>query len=144
MTIDVVVADANVLLSAVIGKAANKVFTEHDVIVHVAEFNASEVEEYIPRLAKKYGIPDRIASIAWQVLPTIVHPAHDYQDEYDRALADMQERDPEDAHALALSRHLDVPLWSNDKDFSGQVVECYSTAELLSILEGKIPRRIPQ
>ena len=78
------------------------------------------------------------------MLPTIVHPAVDYQDEYDRALADMQDRDPEDAHALALARHLDVPLWSNDKDFQGQVVECYSTAELLSILEGKMTRRLPQ
>ena len=52
MTIDVVVADANVLLSAVIGKAANKVFTEYDVLVHLSEFNAKEVEEYLPRLAE--------------------------------------------------------------------------------------------
>lgn len=144
MTIDVVVADANVLLSAVIGKAANKVFTEYDVQVHVAEFNAREVEEYLPRLAQKYGIPDPIASLAWKVLPTIVHPEIDYQDEFDRALADMQERDPEDAHALALARKLDVPLWTNDKDFQGQAVECYTTAELLSILEGKLTRRLPQ
>jgi len=41
--IDEVVADANVLLSAVVGKAALRVLTNFGVIVHVAEFNANEV-----------------------------------------------------------------------------------------------------
>lgn len=39
MTIAAVVADANVLLSAVVGKAALRVITEHGVTVHVTEFN---------------------------------------------------------------------------------------------------------
>jgi hypothetical protein len=43
-----VVADANVLLSAVIGKAAARVFFDFEVTVHATEFNALEVEEYIP------------------------------------------------------------------------------------------------
>lgn len=36
MPIESVVADANVLLSAVVGKAALRVFTESNVVVHVA------------------------------------------------------------------------------------------------------------
>ena len=43
MPIESVVADANVLLSAVVGKAALRVFTEFDLIVHVAQFNTDEV-----------------------------------------------------------------------------------------------------
>jgi hypothetical protein len=46
--IESVVADANVLLSAVVGKAALRVITAFDVIVHVAQFNADEVTEYLP------------------------------------------------------------------------------------------------
>ena len=43
MPIAGVVADANVLLSAVVGKAALRVFTEFDVIVHLCQFNPHEI-----------------------------------------------------------------------------------------------------
>ena len=56
MPIAGVVADANVLLSAVVGKAALRVFTEFDLVVHVAQFNADEVVEYLPHMAGKYGL----------------------------------------------------------------------------------------
>ena len=48
MPIEGVVADANVLLSATVGKAALRVITAFDVVVHVAQFKADEVAEYLP------------------------------------------------------------------------------------------------
>lgn len=51
MPIAGVVADANVLLSAVVGKAALRVSTEFDIIVPVAPFNTDEVAEYLPHMA---------------------------------------------------------------------------------------------
>ena len=48
MPIEGVVADANVLLSAVVGKAALRIITAFDVVAHVAQFNADEVAEYLP------------------------------------------------------------------------------------------------
>jgi PIN domain len=59
-----VVADANVLLSAVIGKAAARVFFDEWIAIHVTEFNAREVEEYLPSMAGKYGIAAELASNA--------------------------------------------------------------------------------
>jgi hypothetical protein len=47
----------------------------------------------------------------------------------------MSSRDPEDAHALALARHLRFPLWSNDRDLAGLDIQCYSTAALLVALK---------
>ena len=47
----------------------------------------------------------------------------------------MQDRDPDDAHVLALARSLDLPIWSNDRDLQGQDIECYPTARLLRLLE---------
>jgi predicted nucleic acid-binding protein len=47
----------------------------------------------------------------------------------------LRERDPEDAHALALAWTLELPLWSNDRDFEGQAVKRYTTATLLRALE---------
>ena len=106
MLIEAVVADANVLLSAVIGKAAQKVFSEHDLKVHAAEFNAHEVREYLPVMAEKYALPMSLIDLRWGLLPLIIHKASEYAGHYKKALADLKGRDPEDAHALALARAL--------------------------------------
>ena len=135
MAIASVVADANALLSAAIGKAALKVFTEFGLTVHMAAFNASEVQKYLPDLAAKYGLPAHWAELQWKLLPVKMHPCNDYSDFYSEALAELAERDPEDAHALALARKLRLPLWSNDRDLAGLGVECYSTARLLALLK---------
>ena len=135
MPIEAVVADANVLLSAIIGRAALRVFTEFEVQVHVTEFNAREVREYLPRLAAKFGLPAELLEIEWKILSIRIHPQEDYNQQYPAAMQYLAERDPEDAHALALARSLGIPLWSNDKDLADCGIECYSTARLLTILE---------
>lgn len=56
MRIAGVVADANVLLSATIGKAALRVFTDFGIAVHASRYNRREVEEYLPMLAAKYRL----------------------------------------------------------------------------------------
>jgi predicted nucleic acid-binding protein len=135
VSIGAVVADANVLLSAVVGKAALRVITDYAVIVHVAELNANEVEEYLPRLAGKYRLPEDVVELQWRLLPVVIHAEAEYAAHLAKARARLQDRDPEDAHALALAWHLKLPLWSNDRDFEGQTVARYTTAELLKALE---------
>lgn len=135
MPLEAVVADANVLLSAAIGKAAQRIFSEHNLKVHASEFNAAEVGEYLPLMAGKYGLPVSIVVLRWKLLPLIIHPASDYARHYEKALADLRDRDPEDAHALALARALNCPLWSNDRLLARFEVPCYSTARLLRVLE---------
>ena len=131
MLIEGVVADANVLLSAVVGKAALRVFTEFDVIVHVAQFNTDEVAEYLPQMARKYGLAVELVEMQWKLLPLRIHSISEYRRTLPQALLDLERRDPEDAHALALARSLSLPIWSNDRDFDDLDVECYSTARLL-------------
>lgn len=136
MPIAAVVGDANVLLSAAIGKAAPRILTEYGVEVHVADFNADEVRQYLPRLAAKYGLPLALVELQWRLLPMHTHAETDYADRLDEARSDLADRDPDDAHALALARSLGLPLWTNDRDLEGRGVECYSTARLLKMLEG--------
>lgn len=134
MLIEGVVADANVLLSAAVGKAALRVITDFDIVIHVAQFNADEVAEYLPLMSAKYHLQIELVESQWKLLPLTVHSSPDYQARLPRAVVDMKHRDPEDAHALALARSLGLPLWSNDKDFESVKVECYSTARLLKKL----------
>jgi predicted nucleic acid-binding protein len=140
--IEAVVADANVLLSAVIGKAAQKVFSEHDLKVHAAEFNANEVREYLSVIAEKYALPMRLIDLRWRLLPLVVHKASAYAGLYKKALADLRGRDPEDAHALALARALGFPLWSNDRHLTELGISCYTTATLLKILDAQKAKQL--
>ena len=123
MPIASVVADANVLLSAVVGKAALRVFTQFRVTVHVAQFNADEAAEYLPYMASKYELPFELVEMQWKLLPLRIHLTDEYRSQLPQAMADLKDRDPEDAHALALARALTLPLWSNDRDLRGLDVE---------------------
>jgi predicted nucleic acid-binding protein len=96
-----IVADANVLLSAVVGKAAQRVFCRYNLRVHVSRFNAHEVGEYLPFMARKYGLPPELVDMRRRILRLVVHEASEYSAHLGKALADLQHRDPEDAHALA-------------------------------------------
>ena len=126
-----IVADANVLLSAVIGKAAARVVYEFEIPIHVTEFNAREVEEYLPRMAEKYRLPLLLLELQWPLLPLQFHAEDEYRDRLDWAERALAGRDPEDAHPLALASVLQLPLWTNDRDLQGRGVETYTTAQLL-------------
>ncbi|MFL6203498.1 MAG: PIN domain-containing protein [Thermoanaerobaculia bacterium] len=134
MPIAGVVADANVLLSAVIGKAALRIFEEFDVPVHTTRFNRSEVLEYLPRLAAKYRLEQTRVELQLELLDLTIHSEESYRDSLPWAKATLGDRDPDDAHPLALSRTLDLPLWSNDRDLQISGVRCYTTAALLKVL----------
>jgi predicted nucleic acid-binding protein len=130
-----VVADANVLLSAALGKAALRVFSEHKIPVHTTRFNADEVMEYLPRLSSKYEIPLEMLQLQWMLLPLQIHEVHSYLGQLEEARRLLGDRDPDDAHLLALARTLALPIWSNDSDLSNCGVDFYTTARLLKTLE---------
>ena len=139
MPIAGVVADANVILSALIGKAALRVCTGFGLDVHMARHCEAEVREYIPRLFSRYGLPLELVEIRWRILEVRVHPESDYVAHFAKAKADMESRDPDDAHPLALARTLRLPLWTNDHDLFGRGVTSYPTARLLAILDRQGP-----
>ena len=135
MPIAGVVADANVLLSAIVGKSALRVFTEFAIQVHASQFNADEVTEYLPEMAQKYGLPVELVSLQWKLLPLRLHREEDYKAHLPDALAGLKNRDPEDAHVLALAKSVGLSIWSNDRDLANVTVECFTTAKLLRALQ---------
>ncbi|HYA44219.1 MAG TPA: PIN domain-containing protein, partial [Acidimicrobiales bacterium] len=103
MPIAGVVADANVLLSAAIGKAALRVLTDFGVEVHASRFNCDEVEEYLPSLVAKYQLAQEIVEIQWHLLPLRIHEEAEYAPRLEHARSLLAKRDPDDAHCLALA-----------------------------------------
>jgi predicted nucleic acid-binding protein len=139
MRIAGVVADANVLLSAAIGKAALRVLLEGEVEVHVTRYNCDEVEDYLPVLAARYRLSPEIVEMQWRLLPIHVHEEAAYEAHLHAARERLARRDPDDAHPLALAAALGLPLWSNDNDLAGHGVARHTTAELLAMLDARRP-----
>ena len=129
------VADANVLLSAVLGGRA-KVVLSHPKIegIFTTEVTLSEVEEYVILLARKRRLSLDTLLLAVATLPVSVVERETYARAVVQARRLIGQRDPDDIEILALALHLRIPLWSNDNDFEESGIEWYTTAELLQRL----------
>lgn len=128
-------ADANVILSAVAGKAALRVFLMEGIEIVTTEFNVGEVREYIGVIAEKYGLSEEILESQLKLLPLLIYQQKFYADFLDKASKRLAESDVDDVELLALSLKLKVSVWSNDRHFQHSGVEVYSTAKLLKILK---------
>ncbi len=126
------VADANVLLSAVLGGRA-KLVLEHPEVEEVvtAEATFAEVQEYAAHLAKKKRLSLDLVLLALAALPVTVVERRAYAAAIPEATRRIGRRDPDDVEILALALQLGLPLWSNDNDFEDAGVEWYTTADLL-------------
>ncbi|HJT24991.1 MAG TPA: PIN domain-containing protein [bacterium] len=129
-----IAADANVLLSAVTGKAALRVFIHSNLKIATTASILEEVREYLPVMAEKYGVPFELLESQLQLLALHVYNPRDYQVSLMKARHKMEKRDPDDADLLALAYELGIPIWSNDDDFNGVGVERFTTAQLLKNL----------
>jgi len=128
-------ADANVLLSAVLGGRA-KLILEHSKVqeVFTAEATFAEVQEYVALLANKKRLALDLVLMAVATLPVVVVGQADYEPSLAKARRRIGRRDPDDVEILALALHLGLPVWSNDNDFADAGVEWFTTAELLKKL----------
>jgi len=127
-----IAADANVLLSAVLGGRA-KLILQHPEVDEVltAEDTLDEVQEYAPVLARKKHLHEDLVLLAVATLPVTVIERKNYASGIAEASRRIGQRDPDDIPILALALTLNVPLWSNDKDFEDAGVEWYTTETLL-------------
>ncbi len=127
-------ADANVILSAIAGKAALRIFLIEDISFVTTALNIDEVSEYAGIMGEKYGLPEKILQSQLKLLPLTVYDRGFYEDFLQAATIKLNEKDPDDIELLALALKLKIPVWSNDKDFRQTGVDIYNTARLLKIL----------
>lgn len=128
-------ADANALLSSVIGGRARLVF-DHPEIEEVVTTEATfaEVREYALLLGRKKKIAPDTLMLTVAALPVSIVSPEVYADAMAEARRLIGSRDPDDIEILALTLHMKIPLWSNDNDFEGCGIERFTTAEILSKL----------
>ena len=125
-------ADANVLLSAVIGGRAKAVM-EHPAVVEVitSEVTFAEVQEYAAQLAVRRGLSIDVVMLSAASLPVTIVEREVYEKSIPKAKRLIAHRDPDDVELLALALHTSATLWSNDDDFEDTGIGWVTTAELL-------------
>lgn len=133
------VADANVVLSAVIGGRASRVFGYVNAPpIHAADAVRNEILEWLPKLAAKRELDLGIRLALCQLLPLKWIPESQYTSREAEARRRMRQRDEQDwptvALALVLSESRSVSIWTNDKDFSAAGIDTVTTGELLDEL----------
>jgi len=127
-----IAADANALLAAALGGRSRLILQHPDVEeVLTAEETFLEVQQYAPHLATKKRLHEDLVLLAVATLPVKVVSREIYLPRMTEAARRIGKRDPDDVPILALALSLEVPVWSNDKDFSNAGVEWYTTEQLL-------------
>ena len=134
-TLKKLAADANVILSAVAGKAALRIFLLENVEILTTQFNIHEVSEYLGVIAEKYEFREELLESQLKLLPLMIYQREFYEDFIDTASKRITGRDNDDVELLALALKMKVPVWTNDRDFHNSGVETFSTAKLLKILK---------
>ena len=139
------VADANAVVSALIGGRASLAFGNVSLPpVHAADAVRQEVLEWLPKLAAKRRLDLGLRLALFQLLPIRWADETEYEPQEAEARRRMRQRDEEDwpsvALAFALSESRTVAIWTNDKDFSVARVETITTGELLDQLRRRSSR----
>ena len=129
------VADANVLLSAVIGGRASLILRHADIeAVFTPVAAIDEVHKFLGPLARKRSLRLDTLLLTLAALPVTVVDPSEYGSRVAQAWHRIRRRDPKDVDVLALALHLALPIWSNDNDFEVAGVKWYTMAELLRAL----------
>lgn len=126
-----VAADANVLLSAVLGHAALRVFTQTDISVLTTPGVLQEARDYLPIVARQYEVLPQALEAQLRLLAVRECQPSEFAPKLDAAKRSIAKRDPHDVDLLALALAFAIPVWSNDSDFKDAGVEWYTTARLL-------------
>jgi predicted nucleic acid-binding protein len=136
---DVLVADANVILSATIAGRARDVLVDAEAprVVAAREVGA-EVLEHLPRLAERRGLALGPLLLTFAALPIDwIEPAEyvAYEEEARRRMSPRDEDDwPTLALALSLAGSRRAAIWTQDKDFDVSGFATMSTGEVLDAL----------
>lgn len=137
---DALVADTNVLLSAVIGGQSSRAFAHPDLpSVFGASAVRQEILEWLPKVAERRGLDLGLRLGLLQLLPIKWIETRGYLRHESEARERMRSRDIDDwpsiALALTVAESREVAIWTNDGDFQVSGLKTITTAQLLATLD---------
>ncbi len=113
----VIVVDANVIISALIGGSSRDILFDHRFKFITTEHTLGEVKKYVPEISKKSGEDEDLILETLNLIPLDVKEKGFYEDSLEKADEVIGDIDEKDVHVLALALETDDYLWSQDRDF---------------------------
>jgi predicted nucleic acid-binding protein len=138
-----IVVDANPIFAALFSGTALKIIYSDQFKFATSGNIILEVKKYIPFMADTILQRRKLSKsnqrkIEQKLLtelnefPLFIIPRKVYISKINLATELIGKRDPKDVDILALTLHLNVPIWSNDKDFEGiEEIELLKTEDML-------------
>jgi predicted nucleic acid-binding protein len=130
-----IVIDANPIIAALLGGKASNVVAANQFIFCSPQFTLFEIEKYVPLLARQLNRPEIDVRTTFHRLPITAYQPVAYAECVPHATALIGARDEDDVPVLALALELQVPIWTNDRDFVGlPEIQVYSTEDMVALL----------
>jgi predicted nucleic acid-binding protein len=132
--------DANILIRAALGKRVHALLKayEDSVAFYTSDVCFDDARKYIPQvLNTRGGDPETGIAVLDQVR-LLVQPVDEslYRDFEQLARERMIARDVEDWPIVAVAIMLNVPIWTEDRDFFGSGVATWTTDRVELYLKG--------
>jgi len=134
------VLDANILLRAVFGSRVRQLLeTYEDVVAFYApDVCIQDTRDYIPELCKRRGLDSSLGMWVLEgVLRIAVQVDRNLYESFEKSARDrIGRRDPDDWPVVAVALMLDVPIWTEDRDFFGSGVATWTSDRVELYLQG--------
>lgn len=140
---ELIVVDANPLLSALLGGKARSVLLSGKFEFITSEYTTWEVKKYIPLVSERTGVNEEELLFVLNHFPIQAFQPKEYDDKRKAAEELIVKRDPKDVDILALALKFNAPLWSEDKDFEGiEGLILFKTSDLLNKLAVLVNKKL--
>lgn len=113
----IIVVDANVILSALLGGSARFILFKREFEFITTDFTVEEVKKYLDVVAAKSRVSKKEIMRALSLLPIKAYPSNFYRTTLKKAKGLIGSIDPKDIDILALTLKLNTYLWSEDQHF---------------------------
>lgn len=125
------VLDANILIRAILGTRVLTILERYEDAVrfYCPDTCYEEACKHLPIILQRRGLEAAPSLLALEQLKMLVQPIdgalyHTYETQ---ARARIAERDPDDWPIVALAMALNLPIWTEDKDFFGTGMATWTT-----------------
>lgn len=131
------VVDANILISAVLGRRVRHLIeTYADVALFVPPSVLEEAQRNLPALAVKTGWDPQAALSLLESLTSVMEPVNVENSEWEAAARSRMRRDPSDWPIVAAALKIGCPIWTDDRDFFGCGIATWTTGQVEIYLAG--------
>jgi predicted nucleic acid-binding protein len=133
--------DANILIRAVLGKRVQALLKAYDnsVAFYAPDVCFDEARENLPRILTSRGGDVESTFALLDQIRLIVEPVDqaDYRGFEQLARERMAARDIDDWPIAAVALMLNIPVWTEDRDFFGSGIATWTTGRVELYLQGR-------